>query len=168
MLSVLPLWILLNVYAFLLDVLSIASGLGAWLFLSSGHSVWGALAAVVAALFFGAAVRVHLSYPAKINTYNILYKRNSKTLHRASFHEFMDSPCYRMVVRTVLHRTGHPQEYSIIYKEVWGEPWRFCSSVPADAIIFNSAEEGERWLRSQQKGSSPDPEEEREAENQLQ
>ena len=149
MLSIFPLWILLNIYAFLLDALSIAFGLGAWLLLSYGYSVSGVLAAVVAFLFFCAAVRVHLTYPAKRNAYNTLYKRNCKTFHRASFYDFMDSPCYRMVVRTVLCRIGHSQEYKSIFKEVWGNPLRFCSfaPVPAEVIIFNSAEEGERWLK---------------------
>ena len=149
MLSIFPLWILLNIYAFLLDALSIASGLGAWLLLSYGYSVPGVLATIVAILFLCAAVRVHLTYPAKRNAYNTLYKRNYKTFHRASFYDFMDSPCYRMVVRTVLCHIGHSQEYENIFKEVWGKPLRFCSfaSVPAEVIIFKSAEEGELWLK---------------------
>ena len=149
MLSIFPLWILLNVYAFLLDALSIAAGLGAWLLFYYGYPVPGVLAAVVAVLFLCAAVRVHLTYPAKRNTYYTLYKRNCKTLHRASFYDFMDSPCYRMVVRAVLCHIGHSQEYENIFKEVWGKPLRFCSfaSVPAEVIIFKSAEEGELWLK---------------------
>ena len=147
MLSVLPLWISLNVYAFLLDAMFIVSGLGAWLFLSSGHSVGGMLGVCIAVLFFFAAVRIHLSYPAKLNAYKMLYKRNCKTFHRASFHSFMDAPCYRMVVRTVLYHIGHSQEYNTIFKEVWGEHLSCCSFSSAEVVIFNSAEEGELWLK---------------------
>ena len=68
MLSVLPLWVVLNTYAFLLDVLFIVGGTGSWLLFSSGYLFRGWVAAAISAIFIFSAVRVHLSYPAKLNS----------------------------------------------------------------------------------------------------
>lgn len=157
MLSVLPLWLSLNVYAFLLDGLSIASGAGAWLFFFWGHPVLAGAAAIAAVALFSTAMRVHLSYPAKLKAYNTLYQRNRKVLHRNSFLEFMGSPCYRMVVRAVLCRTGHPEEYPVIYKEVWGSGLPCCSPQPATVTIFKNAAEGARWLEKHHSRADDDP-----------
>ena len=147
MLSALPLWILLNTYAFLLDALSIAGGAGAWWLFSYGHPVYAAAAGVATAALLFAAIRVHLSYTAKLKAYHILYQRNRETLHRNSFYDFMGSPCYRLVVRTVLYRTGHPEEYKVIYREIWGTGLPFCTPKPASVVIFHNAAEGADWLR---------------------
>ena len=147
MLSILPLWISLNTYAFLLDALSIAGGAGAGFSFSCGHPVWGVAAGIATAVLLFSAIRVHLSYPVKLNAYHILYQRNREVLHPSSFHDFMGSPCYRMVVRAVLCRTGHPEEYDVIFKEIWGSGLPFCTPKPASVIIFNNAAEGASWLR---------------------
>ena len=148
MLSVLPLWVVLNTYAFLLDVLFIVGGTGSWLLFSSGYLFRGWVAAAISAIFIFSAVRVHLSYPAKLKAYKALYKRNKNTFHRASFYDFMDAPCYRMVVRAVLNHTGHPEEYDSILKEVWGSGFSPCTVDAGTVTVFQNAEDGERWLRS--------------------
>ena len=148
MLSALPLWILLNTYAFLLDALSIAGGAGAWWLFSYGHPVYAAVVGAAAAALLFAAIRVHLSYPAKLKAYHVLYQRNREVLHRNSFYDFMGSPCYRLVVRTVLYRTGHPEEYQVIFKEIWGSGLPFLSRKPATVVFFDNPDDGARWLQS--------------------
>ncbi len=149
MLSILPLWISLNTYALLLDAMAMAGGAGAWMLFTSGHQIWGWTAVIIAAILLFSAIRVHLSYPQKLKAYRLLYKRNHDTFHRSSFHEFMGTPCHRMMVRVVLSRIGHKEEYDIIFKDVWGTGLPCCSLKPATVIIFQNAEEGARWLKSQ-------------------
>ena len=161
MLSVLPLWLTLNVYAFLLDALALAGGTGAWLLFLYEYPVLGVIAGAAAAAFLYSAIRVHLSYPAKLKAYHTLYQRNRDVLHPNSFHEFMGSPCYRMVVRAVLCRTGHPEEYDAIFKAVWGTGMPCFAPKPATVTIFKNAAEGARWLeqhRSPAVGGIPDSE----------
>ncbi len=151
MLSVLPLWITLNAYAFLLDALAVAGTTGAWFLFSSNHPVLGWIVAIITAIILFCAIQVHISYPTKLKTYHILYRRNHKKFHRNSFHEFMTAPCYRLVVRTVLCHVGHSEEYNAIFKDVWGEGITCCRPIPATVIIFKTPEEGRRWLEEQQK-----------------
>ena len=157
MLSALPLWIPLNVYAFLLDALALAGGAGAWALFSSGCPVWGGAAAFAAAALLFAAIRVHLSYPAKLKAYHTLCLRNRDTLRIASLVDFMGSPCYRMVVRMVLYRVGHPEAYKVVYREFWGSGMPCFSPRLSTVTIFKDAEEGANWLKAHSRHfDSPD------------
>ena len=146
MLARLPLWMVLNAYAFLLDALALAFGVAAWFLIGSWHPFWGWTCASIAAVFAFAGVKLHCTYPVKKKTYFILLRRNEREFHRSSFRVFMSAPCYRLVVRTVLSRLGKQQEYKVIFKDVWGEFSPFCSTMPAKAVIFKNAEEGRKWF----------------------
>ena len=148
MLSILPLWITLNTYAFLLEALSFAGGTGAWKLFSFGHPAWGCAAVVPTVVFLFAAIRIHCTYPAKLRAFRTLYQRNRESLHLASFHDFMGSPCYRLLVRTVLARLRHPEKYDVVFKAAWGSALPWCSRMPATVVVFKNPEEGRRWLES--------------------
>lgn len=147
--SVLPLWIILNAYAFLMDAIVGVSGCCAWLLWEGGHPVWGGLLGGAACIFAFIAIRLHLSYPQKRRTYEVLLKRNREALHRSSFREFMGAPCYRLVVRTVMNHTGHGKEYEALYRNYWGDGVACCTPMPAKVIVFQSPEEGRKWLNGQ-------------------
>ena len=147
--TALPLWILLNAYAFLLDALALASGAVTYLLFCRGHYAWSIFPVIAFVVLLVSAIKLHLSYPHKLKTYYTLYRRNRCALHYDSFKEFMGVPCHRLIVRTVLHRIGHPEEYGVIFEKAWGSALPCCSPRPAEVHIFHNAEEGARWLKEQ-------------------
>ncbi|MBQ7176427.1 MAG: hypothetical protein IJS08_03345 [Victivallales bacterium] len=149
LLPALPLWIILNTYAFLLDAFVLASGAGTYFLLRGGHYVWCLFPGIAFIILLVSAIKLHLSYPLKLKTYYVLYRRNSASLHYDSFKDFMGAPCHRLVVRTVLHRIGHPDEYDVIFERAWGKSLPCCSPKPSEVHIFHNAEEGARWLKEQ-------------------
>ncbi len=149
MLSALPLWIILNAYAFLLDALALASGAGMCFLIHRGHFILGSISGLAFIIFLISAIKLHLSYPLKLKTYHVLYRRNRHSLHYDSFKDFMGAPCHRLLVRTVLHRTGHIEEYDIIFERAWGKTMPCCSVKQSEVHIFHNAEEGIRWLKEQ-------------------
>ena len=149
LLSALPLWIILNAYAFLLDAFAFASGAGTYFLLRGGHYIWCLFPGIAFLVLLVSAIKLHLSYPAKLRTYYVLYKRNRDFLHYDSFKDFMGAPCHRLIVRTVLHRTGHQDEYDVIFERAWGKSMPCCSTLPSEVHIFRNAEEGARWFKEQ-------------------
>ena len=147
--SALPLWIFLNVYAFLLDILALSAGGAAWYLFAHGYTVLGWAATTLAVGFATAAISVHASYPQKLRTYEVLLRRNREELHPRSFYEFMGAPCYRLVVRAVLKELGHADRYRGIFRACWGDGFSWCSPMPAEITIFRNREEARRWLREQ-------------------
>lgn len=147
--SALPLWILLNAYAFLLDALAILAGGTAWFVFLSGHPVWGWLAVATAAILGGIGLRVHLSYPQKLRAYKTLLRRNRGEFRPKSFYEFMGAPCYRLVVRTVLMHIGHADAYPAIYRDCWGEGLCCYAEMPSQVNIFNDRGKAREWIEDQ-------------------
>lgn len=145
MLSRIPLWIVLNFYAFLLDTLCIAVGvltLGCYIrefffcfFLCGG----------VTCLIGYAAITLHLTYPTKRHLFVTLKRRNRKQLHLCSFKDFVDAPCHRLIVRTVLAHLNQHKAYRKVLTQYYVYPWKRGHFATHEVFFFRSREEYEAW-----------------------
>lgn len=121
----LPVWCILNAYAFLLDALCIAAGASVLWLRSGGQTPWLWVPAAGVAFLLGVgACRLHMAYGDKLHLYRALLRRNSRMLRLASFEDFVDVPCHRLTVRLVLARVGHPECYREVLRLYYRWPWR--------------------------------------------
>lgn len=151
MLKRIPLWITLNFYAFVLDALCASLALtGAGCF-SQGYSLFAWIFWVLAGFVATGALKIHLSYPKKYYLFTVLKRRNLKKIRMASFEEFVDVPCHRLIVRTVLAHLNCEACYKEVLKRYYRLPWQRDTFVPGEAIVFNSPDEYNRWKLKQSK-----------------
>lgn len=120
----LPLWLVLNAYAFLLDGITITLVVGTLLAWAHGHSLVAWALGICAWLAFVSAIRLHGTYGIKRHLFFTLLHRNARTLRIASFEDFVDVPCHRLIVYIVLCRLGKASVYREVIKRYYVVPWR--------------------------------------------
>lgn len=149
MLRRLPLWVVLNTYAWVLDGVSLAIMiLAIWCACRYG-TAWASLFVLPLLFAMRGAIDIHSSYPYKLHIYTTLLTRNRRTLSDASFKKFLSAPCLRLVVRTVLARTGNSYAYKRIMKKYYRPIWCHPAVVAQPSVvIFNTPDEGRQWLAS--------------------
>ena len=141
-------WLLINVYAILLDCIGVV-GLVIALSLSRTWPVAATLCGIVAGWILYGGVGVHSTYQEKCRIYTVLLKRNAVSLHIESFRDFMSVPCHRIVVRLVLHKLGLQRQYAVIKQAYYVPPWKRRFTDETKLYVFKSKEEGDQWLLQQ-------------------
>lgn len=147
----LPLAVTLNAYAFLLDFMAAAAFCAGGAAVLNGAWITACACAALGIFFLSGGIGVHQTYGEKLRLHFILERRNKKAIRPESFKEYLDVPCQRLVVRSVLCRLGHKEKYREVMKSYYRWPWqRFSSS--EDRLIFTNEEDAKRFgLRTYQK-----------------
>jgi hypothetical protein len=148
MLKRIPLWIVLNYYAFLLDALCVLGGLAGLKCYLQGYSLIAYICLVFCVLVGYAAIVLHSSYPTKRHLFSVLKRRNFRNVHIGSFEEFVDVPCHRLIVRTVLSHLNKGYLYREVMKRYYVLPWKRKHFNDTGFVIFNAQEEYEQWRRN--------------------
>jgi len=145
-LAALPVWLALNAYALLLDGLAVMTGLASGMsFIRAGIAggiIWGTMAL----LFLTGGIKVHQTYPMKLHLFRILIRRNARQINLETFRDYLDVPCLRLVVRTVLHHLGAPAMYRSVMRRYYRPPWRRDYGFGSSIHIFNSQQEAKEWI----------------------
>ncbi len=114
----LPLALVLNYYAFLLDALVALLGYAGWWCLTHQHSGWGWTLCVLGVLLLIPTVGINFSWKERRKIFFTLHRRNRRQLHEESFKKFIGVLCHRLVTRTVLARLGYDGR---VYRRVLNE-----------------------------------------------
>ena len=141
-------WIVINVYALLLDVLSVIIFCASFKMYSKGFVFCLLLATMGTFLLYG-AIGIHGTYSEKSRIYSILLRKNHRHYRRESFKDFVSVPCHRVLVRMVLRRLRRSEEYAVIKKMYYRYPWQRELTTETVLKIFNTKEEGDLWLLQQ-------------------
>ena len=148
------LWLALNEWAILLDVVALASAVIAAVCFCHGRTILGIVSLSVFLLAARGAVLVHSSYDRKLRLYGYLLRKNHDGLRIETFRRYLDAPCHRTVCRAVLRRLGAAKGmYREIMRRYYRYPWQRLYDFGTEPIFFKDKEEGERWL-SQMQGST--------------
>lgn len=145
MLSRIPLWLVLNYYTFLLDAFCIAMGLLSWGCFTRESFIFALLCAGCVALIGYAAIVLHSTYPMKRHLFATLKRRNRKQIHLNSFKDFVDAPCHRLIVRTVLAHVSQAEVYREVLKLYYVYPWKRRVFVDGEIVVFRTPEAYEAW-----------------------
>lgn len=141
-------WLLINIYAIILDCIGVFGLAIAFLHLRT----WPVAAisiGIVASLVLYGGIGIHTTYEEKCRIYLVLLKRNAVVFHLESFRDFMSVPCHRMVVRMVLHRLRIQHQYAVIKQTYYAPPWKRRFADETKLYVFKSKEEGDQWLLQQ-------------------
>ena len=141
-------WVCINAYGLLLDLLGLAALVVAW------RAAPACLAASVLASLVGAyalygGIGIHSTYGEKCRIYELLSRRNRKSLRVDTFADFMSVPCHRLVVRMVLRHGGYACAYKTIKRRFYVPPWRRRMPCGTELIVFRTKEDGDKWLARQ-------------------
>lgn len=145
-------WLVVNVYALLLDALSLTAFGGVLLLLKMGLVLCLLSGAVGVLLLYG-AMGIHGTYQEKCRIYSILLRRNAQQFKIETFREFVGVPCHRVLVRMVLSKLGKTSEYPNIMKMYYRYPWQRVFRDDTVLHIFSTKEEGDVWLLQQKNRS---------------
>lgn len=141
-------WITVNVYALLLDALSLFVFWIAYSLFRTGL-VLGVLIVSVGVMLLYAAIGIHGTYPEKCRIYSVLLRVNKKQFKLESFRDFVGVPCHRVLVRMVLSKLDKAHEYPSIIKAYYRYPWQNEVQSDTKVYVFKGKDEGAAWLLQQ-------------------
>lgn len=120
----LPLAVTLNAYAFLLDVISAVLFGACGVFAFCGSWMIACACAAIGFFFLSGGIGVHQTFAEKRRLHYLLERRNCRAIRPETFREYLDVPCHRLVVRSVLCRLGHREKYREVIKLYYKWPWQ--------------------------------------------
>ena len=139
-------WITINAYAILLDVVATVMAYACVLIFLNNCWVLGACVGIGSIWCIYGGIGVHGTYKRKMRLYMALLKRNKRHLSFSSFRDYMDVPCHRMIVRLVLRDIGRSFDYPRVRKKYYRWPWnRRPSTGTSTLVIFKTNEEWQTW-----------------------
>ena len=149
------LWLALNEWAILLDVMALVSALVAAACFCHGRAILGIVSLTAFLLAGRGAVLVHSSYDRKLRLYGYLLRKNHGGLRVETFRHYLDVPCHRTVCRAVLRRLGATNGmYREILRRYYRYPWQRLYDFGTEPIFFKEKEEGVRWLSQRQESTT--------------
>ncbi len=143
-------WLIVNIYAILLDVIGLVMFAAALLLLRTWF-VTAVLCFFLAVVMLYGGFGVHSTYPEKRRIYSILIRKNRDGVKMESFKDFLSVPCHRVVVRMVLYHLHQSAMYSAIKKKYYVPPWQREFSTKTTYHVFKTKEEGLEWLLQKKK-----------------
>ena len=141
-------WMIVNVYALLLDIIALMMFLIAVSLFRISLVSCILLVSMGAFLLYG-AIGIHGTYGEKKRIYTILLRKNIKAYRMESFKDFLSVPCHRVVVRLVLNKLSLNSEYKKIKGAYYVYPWKRKFLNETVIHIFTTKEEGDKWLLQQ-------------------
>lgn len=141
----------LNVYAYLLTLCTLTSGVAAYVCFSKLHwHVTGIILGIVAFILLTQTFRNYVNWPHRKRIFKTLCKRNREVFHFQSFEEYVDAPCHRMVIRLVLIELNQKDKYREIMRRYYLPPWKRYNR-KSEMIFFNDQKEAQEWLKNHQR-----------------